>query len=223
MNLPVVLARTRHLLLDFDGPMCSTFSAVSSATATHALSNVLRDHGLRAPSYLLDTADPFALLYYVAANDPHLAATAERALTGLEVAGVKSAQPTPGLRDLLTALVSTGRTVTVVSNNSETAVRAFLDAEDLGAFFRGIAARTDPDPRLLKPDPHLLLTAASELEADLPTCTLLGDSATDVEAAHRAGSGSIAYANRPDKRDGLLSMRPSALISSLHDVTACLA
>jgi HAD superfamily hydrolase (TIGR01509 family) len=223
VNLPLVLAGTKHLLLDFDGPMCSTFSAISSATATRELGDLLNQHDLRVPAYLLDTADPFALLYYVAANAPHLADTAEQALTGLEVVGVKTAQPTPGLYELLTVLTHTGRTVTVVSNNSEAAVGAFLDREYLGRFFHGIAARIDPDPRLLKPDPHLLRRAADGLGATLSACTLLGDSATDVEAAHRAGIRSIAYANRPDKRDGLLSMRPDALVSSLHDVTAVLA
>jgi beta-phosphoglucomutase-like phosphatase (HAD superfamily) len=115
-----------------------------------------------------------------------------------------------------------GRTVTVVSNNSAAAVQAFVEAEGLSQYFHSIVARTNPDPSLLKPDPHLLLRAAANLEALPATCTLLGDSVTDVEAAHRAGAGSIAFANKPDKRNALLAVRPGATISSLLDVVTAL-
>jgi HAD superfamily hydrolase (TIGR01509 family) len=223
VSLSDVLARSKHILLDFDGPMCATFSAISSAEATRELGALLARHHVQVPAYLLDAADPFALLYYVAMNAPQRSAMIEQALTALEVAGVKSAQPTAGLRDLLEALARTGRTVTVVSNNSAAAVRAFVDAEDLGGYVHSIVARTDPDPRLLKPDPHLLLQAAATLGAPPSTCTLLGDSVTDVEAARRAGTESIAFANKPDKRDPLLSAGPDALISSLRDVVRALA
>jgi phosphoglycolate phosphatase len=165
----------------------------------------------------------FALLYYVAMNAPQHSAMIEQALTALEVAGVKSAQPAAGLRDLLHALTQSGRKVTVVSNNSAAAVNAFLDAEGLGDYFHGVVARVDPDPSLLKPNPHLLLQAAAALGAPPASCALLGDSVTDVEAARRGGAGSIAFANKSDKRDPLSAAGPDALISSLRDVVTALA
>jgi HAD superfamily hydrolase (TIGR01509 family) len=223
VSLSDVLARSKHILLDFDGPMCATFSAISSADATRELGELLARHNVQVPAYLLDAADPFALLYFVAMNAPQHSVMIERALTALEVAGVKSAQPTPGLRDLLHVLTRSGRTVTVVSNNSAAAVRAFVEAEGLGDCFRGVVARVDPDPSLLKPNPHLLLQAAAALGAPPASCALLGDSVTDVEAARRAGAGSIAFANKPDKRDPLLAAGPDALISSLRDVVTALA
>jgi HAD superfamily hydrolase (TIGR01509 family) len=223
VRLSDVLARSKHILLDFDGPMCATFSAISSAEATRELGELLARHHVQVPAYLLDTADPFALLYYVAMNAPQHSVMIERALTALEVAGVKSAQPTPGLPDLLEALTRSGRTVTVVSNNSAAAVDTFLGAESLRDYFHGVVARVDPDPSLLKPNPHLLLQAATALGAPPASCTLLGDSVTDVEAARRAGAGSVAFAKKPDKRDPLLAAGPDALISSLRDVVAALA
>lgn len=45
---------------------------------------------------------------------------------------------------------------------------------------------------------------------------------TDVEAAHRAGTASIASANKPDKRNALLAAHPGAIISSLLDVVTAL-
>jgi len=123
---------------------------------------------------------------------------------------------------MLNALTNTGRTITVVSNNSAAAVRTFSEAEGLTPYLHGIVARSDPDPSLLKPNPHLLLQAAGDLGAPPASCTLLGDSVTDVEAAHRAGAGSIAFANKPDKRNALLTVRPGAIISSLLDVVTAL-
>jgi hypothetical protein len=64
MTLADVLARSQHILLDFDGPMCATFSAVSNAEATRQLGELLACHEVRVPIHLLDAADPFALLYY---------------------------------------------------------------------------------------------------------------------------------------------------------------
>jgi HAD superfamily hydrolase (TIGR01509 family) len=223
MTLADVLARSQHILLDFDGPMCATFSAVSNAEATQQLGELLARHEVRVPIHLLDAADPFALLYYVARNAPQHSAMIEQALTALEVAGVKSAQPTAGLIDLLDTLTRSRRTVAIVSNNSAAAVRTFVNAEGLDDYFHGVAARVNPDPNLLKPNPHLLLQAAVTLRAAPAACALVGDSVTDVEAARRAGTGSIAFANKPDKRDRLLAASPDALILSLHDIVTALA
>ena len=218
MSLAAVLARAQHILLDFDGPMCSTFSAISAAEATHRLGALLARHGVRLPDELLDSADPFALLHHVAAEAPQFSAVAEQSLTELEVAAVRSAEPTPGLREMLDALHCAGRSVTVVSNNSAAAVCTFVVAEDLVPHLHGIVARADPDPRLLKPSPFLPRLAAAQLRASVDTCALLGDSVTDIEAARRAGVGSIAFANKPGKHDMLLASGPNAIVASLFDV-----
>ncbi|MFF5938707.1 HAD family hydrolase [Streptomyces sp. NPDC012508] len=34
---------------------------------------------------------------------------------------------------------------------------------------------------------------------DVTNCTLIGDSPTDIQAAHAAGTTVIGYANKPDK------------------------
>jgi beta-phosphoglucomutase-like phosphatase (HAD superfamily) len=86
-----------------------------------------------------------------------------------------------------------------------------------------VVARTEADPSLLKPDPHLLLLAASALGAPAVDCVLLGDSVTDVEAAHHAGTGSIAFANQPDERDRFLAVSPDVIVFSLLDVAEALA
>jgi D-glycero-D-manno-heptose 1,7-bisphosphate phosphatase len=52
---------------------------------------------------------------------------------------------------------------------------------------KGRGAFAHPDHPARKPNPGMLLQAASDLGIDLPTSWLIGDKASDVEAAGRAG------------------------------------
>lgn len=223
MTLRELLARTPHVLLDFDGPMCAVFTSISSAQATSALAASIEQLGVRVPVDLRQSADPFVLLSFVAEHAPEHTAAAERSLARLEVAGVQAATPTAHLLSALAGLTQAGHTVTVVSNNSAAAVNAFLVAHKLKPYFQGVVARTEPDPTLLKPNPYLLHRAASGLRATAADCVLLGDSVTDVEAAHRAGARSIAFANKPGKRQALDAAGPDALIDSLAEVASVAA
>jgi phosphoglycolate phosphatase-like HAD superfamily hydrolase len=49
---------------------------------------------------------------------------------------------------------------------------------------------------------------------------LIGDSATDIEAARAARTAVIAYANKPGKQDRFVPLRPDALITAMSDLTA---
>jgi len=65
---------------------------------------------------------------------------------------------------------------------------ARLDAVYACAYHpEGRGAFAHPDHPARKPNPGMLLQAASDLGIDLPTSWLIGDKASDVEAARRAG------------------------------------
>jgi beta-phosphoglucomutase-like phosphatase (HAD superfamily) len=81
-----------------------------------------------------------------------------------------------------------------------------------------IAARTSPDPDLLKPSPHLIQQAISGLDASPTGCVLIGDSTTDIRAAQQALIDVIGYANRPGKYELLSVTGASAVITSLADL-----
>lgn len=136
---------------------------------------------------------------------------------------MKSAPITLGLADTLAALSEHGHTMTVVSNNSQRAVQSFIDAHDLGPCIRGVVARTDPDPRLLKPSPHLVVTAMRQLDARPGECVLVGDSTTDVAAAHAAGTAAIGYANKPGKHERLATAGAEAIIARLIELAGAAA
>ena len=52
-----ILSRARHLLLDFDGPVCSLFAGTPTAPVAGRLRDVLTRHGVRLPQEIGETAD----------------------------------------------------------------------------------------------------------------------------------------------------------------------
>jgi HAD superfamily hydrolase (TIGR01509 family) len=111
---------------------------------------------------------------------------------------------------------ATGRALAVVSNNSTAAVETYLDIHNLRARVDQISARTSADVALLKPSPFLLTAAATRLRVPLSQCVLIGDSATDIEAAHAAKATAIGYANKPGKASTLKAYEPDAITTSMN-------
>jgi beta-phosphoglucomutase-like phosphatase (HAD superfamily) len=85
-----------------------------------------------------------------------------------------------------------------------------------------VSARISPDPSLLKPNPQLLTQAITALNVPAETSTLVGDSVTDIQAAHAAGTLSIGYANKPGKRAKLTEVGAHALTVSMADIVKLL-
>ena len=52
--------------------------------------------------------------------------------------------------------------------------------------------------------------------------TLVGDSLTDIEAAHRAGIASIGYADKPGKQEAMTQLQAGAVITSMSDLALSL-
>jgi HAD superfamily hydrolase (TIGR01549 family) len=123
----------------------------------------------------------------------------ERSLQAAELRAAESSELTHGARDFLEACRATGRPVAMVSNNFAPAIRAFLQREHLGGYVQHIEGRDPTDPRLMKPATHLIERAVQALGADSAKTVMVGDSLTDIEAAHGFGIPVIAYANKPRK------------------------
>jgi beta-phosphoglucomutase-like phosphatase (HAD superfamily) len=225
-DLDAILARTRHLFLDFDGPICSIFAGLPAVAVAERLRKVFGDHA-QMPGDIASTADPFAVFAYAATISEDLAARVEAEMTDLELAAVATATPTPYVHEVVTACQNSGRCVAVVSNNSVRTVHSYLARHGLDDRISLVVARTDHDPALLKPSPHLITLAVSALDADPGECTLVGDSVTDIQGAHLARVQSIGYVNKPGKRERFTAAGAGASINSLADLAlrlrACVA
>ena len=221
-ELGELLARTQHVLLDFDGPLCSVFAGITSRAVACRLSKVLTGAGITPPAEVTDTDDPFDILRYALTHAPELAATVETAFRAEEVAAAATAAPTPGAVETIHACHDTGRTVAIVSNNSDDAVHTYLTTHRLTGQINYISARTLADITRLKPHPHLVTQATHALHAQPATCVLVGDSLTDIHAAHAAGVPAIGYANKTSKPPRFTDTGAVAVITRMIDLAAAL-
>jgi HAD superfamily hydrolase (TIGR01549 family) len=165
----------------------------------------------------METDDPLEVLRLAATISPEAAVSAQQLLTAFETRAIATAQPTPGSANLIIAARQTGRTVTIVSNNSGAAIAAYLADHQLTRYIR---ARDDHDTERMKPDPYLIRAAVGILDADNTECAMIGDSETDVFAGLLAGVPVIGYANKPGKAKAVADVQATTVTTDLADITA---
>jgi beta-phosphoglucomutase-like phosphatase (HAD superfamily) len=112
--------------------------------------------------------------------------------------------------------------VAIVSNNSHDAVHAYLTTHHLTGQIDYISARTQADVARLKPHPHLVTQATHALAAEPTASVLIGDSITDIHAAHAAGVPAIGYANKTSKPPRFTDTSAAAVITRMIDLTTAL-
>lgn len=105
----------------------------------------------------------------------------------------------------------------IVSSNQHRTIEFVLDYHEFGDLFdtyygRGMGVE---DLHRKKPDPHFLDRALDDLGAE--SALFVGDSESDVEAAHRAGLDS-AFVRRSHCADTTLSTDPDYEVETLDDV-----
>ncbi len=216
-----IISRTRHLLLDFDGPVCSVFAGTPANQVAEQLRRALTAAGFVLPPGAERESDPLEVFRAVATTGPEAAATAQQLLATFETRAVATARPTPGAEDLIITAYRTGRTVTIISNNSTAAIITYLADHRLSDYIRAVLGRDD-DPALMKPSPYRVREAVGSLDADPHECAFVGDSPTDVLAGKVAGVPVIGYANKPGKADALIHAQADAVTTDLAEITTAL-
>jgi HAD superfamily hydrolase (TIGR01509 family) len=220
VSLLDLLRRTRVLLLDFDGPVCSVFAGYPAPKVAEELRAVVAARLGAVPATVAEARGPLSLIRRVAdLGDLSLTRTVADACRDAEITAVTTAAPTPGTDDALRAAREAGRRVAIVSNNSAKAARTYLDAHHLSGYIDQITAREDGmDPRLLKPDPYLVQTALAGLDIVPTEAAFLGDSDSDIHAGHNAGTATIGYANKPGKRERLTQAGADIVIDTMTEL-----
>ncbi|MCH0566082.1 HAD hydrolase-like protein [Streptomyces sp. MUM 136J] len=200
-----MVARARHVLFDFDGPICLLFHgcpadriAVEQVEWLDArgLGWMLTDAERRSP-------DPHGVLSSIAERHPgsDLVAELEEQLTRHELRAARLARPTAYADVLVRTWVAVGVRLAIVTNNSARTVSSYLHGRGLlRCFAPHIYGRTQ-DLSLLKPHPRTLNTALTALGAAPEAALMIGDSLSDHTAAVRAGVPFIGYARRAATAD----------------------
>ncbi|QKW20481.1 HAD family hydrolase [Kitasatospora sp. NA04385] len=219
-SLTDLLRPVKHVLLDFDGPVCSVFAGFPAPDVAQSLQEGLEALGWKMPEQGQVETDPLALLRLVAEHRPDLVSPADRRLTLLETGAVQSGRPNPGGEAVLRACAESGRAVSIVSNNATAAIESYLAAHDLTRYVTRSVGRTPGDPASMKPSPRLLLEAMSGGETQ--DFIFVGDATRDVEAGLAAGVGAIGYANKPGKRERLEAAGALVVVDSMDSIAAAL-
>ncbi|MFE7594471.1 HAD family hydrolase [Kitasatospora sp. NPDC057512] len=215
-QLADVLRPVKHVLLDFDGPVCSVFAGLPAPEVARRLCEDLLAAGERAPAGAEEENDPLALLRLISGARPDLTASADAVLTALETEAVRVARPTLGGESVLRAAVRSGRLVSVVSNNSGAAIETYLTEHGLSGYVAGVFGRAPGDPSSMKPSPRLLLETMEAAGTGPEHCIFIGDAARDVEAGKAAGVPTIGYANRPGKDVRLAAAGAVVIVDSME-------
>lgn len=199
-----ILANTEALLLDFDGPICSVFSGFPAPIVADQLRGILAEGGhTTLPEPIQTATDPFDILFYAATLGPEEARYVEAAFRAHEVEAMQTAQPTRGAHELIRVWKSVGKQLGIVSNNSGECIEVYLNKHNLETCVDNVSARRSADVGLLKPSPHLVLSAARALATSPSRCAFVGDSRSDLESATAADVAAIGFANKPGKADNL--------------------
>ena len=53
-----ILASSRNILLDFDGPVCSIFAGRAAPVLANEIVRVVERHGIAVPTHVLASGDP---------------------------------------------------------------------------------------------------------------------------------------------------------------------
>ncbi|WP_441251466.1 HAD family hydrolase [Kitasatospora sp. McL0602] len=218
-SLADVLRPVKHVLLDFDGPICSVFAGLPAPEVAQRLRLSLLAAGEQALASSTTEADPLALLRLIAETHPDLTSATDSALASLETEAVLISRPNPGAESVLRACETSRRTVSMVSNNSGAAIQAYLEDQRLDRFVTGVFGRIPGDPASMKPSPRLLLDAMEAVGSKPEQCIFIGDAARDVEAGRAAGVATIGYANKPGK-DVMLSAAGAIFVVSSMQIIA---
>jgi len=211
-----ILRRARHLLLDFDGPVCTLYADESARLAADRLRAILATHNAEIPAAVATTADPLAVLAHAAAISPELAEQAEAELTRYELSAAATAQPAGYSHDVIASAREGHRTITVVSTCSARAVSAYLDRASLDELADLVVGRTGDAPDSAA-EQKLIGRALNAMRADPATCALVADSASLLASARANDVATIAYARTPAVRN-LTSAHAEATITNLADL-----
>ncbi|WP_435613177.1 HAD family hydrolase [Streptomyces sp. bgisy159] len=207
-DLRELVARTRYVLFDFDGPICALFPGDSGNHLSEDQLSLFRARGLLG--LLTDEEriqrDAYTRLSAFGRRHPRsdLFLELEERLTQHELRAVRHAMPTAYADPLIRTWVATGTRLAVVTNNSARTVNRYLHSRGLLPCFAPHVYGRTQDMSLLKPHPHTLHRALEALGAAPGDSLMIGDTVTDHAAARDAGVRFIGYARNDVKEHMLL-------------------
>ncbi|MFJ4711621.1 HAD family hydrolase [Streptomyces sp. NPDC088785] len=225
-ELIALVRGARHVLFDFDGPICRLFAGRPARNIARQQVSWLERQGL---GHALTDAerrdpDPHNALRSLGQQRPasDLVAEMEKRLTEEELRAVATAWPTPFADPLIRTWSAMGVRLAIATNNSPEVARLYLEGRGISACFEPHLYGRTQDLTLLKPDPYCLNRALNALGASPATALMIGDTASDLLAARAAGVAFLGYARNETKRGELEGAGAAHVVGSLGEVLTIL-
>ncbi|MFD7297305.1 HAD family hydrolase [Streptomyces sp. NPDC059897] len=221
-TLAELIAGARHVLFDFDGPICRLFAGRPASGIARQQVEWLDAQGLG--DVLTDEeradVDPHAALRRLgrARPDSDLVLEMESRLTEQELRAVASAWPTQHADPLIRTWTAVGARLAITTNNSAEAARRYIASRGLSDCFEPHIYGRTRDLAHLKPDPYCLNRAMSAMGAAPGTTLMIGDAATDLVAAREAGVAFLGYARHARKESVLREAGARQVTGSLEPI-----
>ncbi|MEV8547243.1 helix-turn-helix domain-containing protein [Streptomyces sp. NBC_01261] len=225
-HLPLAEVRRRFsevdtILLSFDGLLCRLWPT-NRHVVSHELKNVA--HDLNVPLDSQAQSDPVAMLRSIVRNGSSAKLRRfDSLLTSMEVTAATQASPLPGVSQFLHVMNEERWNAAVVTDHATDAVETFLSRLGPGlAPGRLRVFGRSQDPRVLKPHPHVVTLATSQLKGVRSRTVLLGESVADFLAARSAGVSFIGVASSPRQLRMLRQAGVTATVGSVQSLTRAL-
>jgi myo-inositol-1(or 4)-monophosphatase len=217
-SLDAVLSHGRHLVFDFDGPVCDLAAAMPADTAERLRALVTDENGQSRPG-LARATDPFDVLADAAEVGAEVAARVDAELASIEATAAAGAVPAGYIHEAIAACRDSGRTPAVISRNSAAAVHAWLARHGLADQIRHVFAAGSYPPGHTQAYRHLIENVIQALRGAPADYALISASASSLDAARTAGVHSIEYATTPAASERLSAAGADSLVPSLADLT----
>lgn len=226
--MPVKMDQIRAVAFDLDGTLIDTLPDLT--TAVNATLTALGAHALppaRVKDLVGDGADKLiarAVAEAVAeeAATDELHARAMALFLGYYAEHLfERSEVYPEAVRTLRALEEKSMRVCCVTNKSSRFALPLLELAGLGSLLELTLCADRTEDR--KPSPVLLLQACERLELIPREMLYVGDSHTDVMAAHAAGCGAVAVTFGYHKPGSLERVSPDATVSNLSQIVSLLS
>ncbi|WP_328769911.1 HAD family hydrolase [Streptomyces sp. NBC_00286] len=215
-----LIAGARFVLFDFDGPICKLFAGHTAEQVAKDQVRWLEERGLRGllTEEEQTEPDPHVVLRLVDGRHPDsdLVFELEKRLSLQELRAVESAYPTEYVDPLIRTWHALGARLAVATNNSPLAATRYLATRGLSECFAPHIYGRTQDLSLLKPNPHCLNRALHALGAKPSEALMIGDTASDFEAAMSAGVRFLGYARNEAKDRALRKAGAEVVVESFE-------
>ena len=214
------LADRPALLFDLDGTLIDSGDDLAAA-----VNHVLHQDGLSAVSreqvlqMLGDGASVLVGRAYAHHGREKPADALERFRAHYRAHCLDATRPYPGVEELLRRLAPE-RAVAVATNKPVAFARRIVEGLGLTPLVDEIVGPEDADAP--KPSPGMLLAALERLGRDPEQAVMIGDSPTDVEAGHRAGTATVAVLWGYRGRAQLEASRPGRVAATIDELAVAL-